>query len=156
MFHNLFSFDIIFCRNVMIYLNAETVQKLVNQFQEALVPDGWLVVGHADHNIQQFTAFNTVMKPGASFYQNSPKPQPKEPKFAQPFQYPGLPDSTEPAWPNFSGHPVGMAPKKALNLNKTRQTVLTTEKVRAFKPVQTRPEKKKMKTAFQAQRSSPG
>ena len=70
-FHNLFSFDIIFCRNVMIYFDSKTIRKLIRKFQESLVPDGWLVVGHADHNIRYFGSFKTVMLPGTSFYQNT-------------------------------------------------------------------------------------
>ncbi len=69
--HNLFSFDIIFCRNVMIYFDSKTIGKLIRKFQESLVPDGWLVVGHADHNIRYFGSFKTVMLPGTSFYQNT-------------------------------------------------------------------------------------
>lgn len=70
-FHNLFSFDIIFCRNVMIYFDSKTIEKLIYKFQESLVPDGWLVVGHADHNIRYFGSFKTVMLPGTSFYLNT-------------------------------------------------------------------------------------
>jgi len=71
-FHNLFSFDIIFCRNVMIYFDSKIIQKLIHKFQESLMPDGWLVVGHADHNIRYFESFKTVvMLPGTSFYQNT-------------------------------------------------------------------------------------
>ncbi len=70
-FHSLFSFDIILCRNVMIYFEPRAIQKLIRQFRESLVPDGWLAVGHADHNIKYFDAFKTVMGTDTSFYQNS-------------------------------------------------------------------------------------
>ena len=71
-FHNLFEFDIIFCRNVMIYFDLETNQSLVKKLQKALARDGWLIVGHADHNIRLFTSYKTVMLPGTSLYQNTP------------------------------------------------------------------------------------
>ncbi len=90
-FQNLNSFDIIFCRNVMIYFDATTNQKLIRQFQKALVPDGWLVIGHADHNIRYFTSFKTVMLPGTSFYQNcadnTGKTAEENPRVFEPFLF---------------------------------------------------------------------
>lgn len=41
-------FDIIFCRNVMIYFDAVTQQKLLNKFYNALVPGGLLFIGHSE------------------------------------------------------------------------------------------------------------
>ncbi len=38
-------FDIIFCRNVMIYFNKETQERLVNKFYDVLVPGGLFIVG---------------------------------------------------------------------------------------------------------------
>jgi chemotaxis protein methyltransferase CheR len=51
------SFPVIFCRNVMIYFDRETQEKVVRQLSEHLEPGGYLFVGHAesltrvDHNL---------------------------------------------------------------------------------------------------------
>ncbi|MPM45889.1 Chemotaxis protein methyltransferase 1 [bioreactor metagenome] len=41
-------YDVIFCRNVMIYFNAETKMNIVNKFYEAVKPQGYLMIGHAE------------------------------------------------------------------------------------------------------------
>ena len=41
-------FDVIFCRNVMIYFDRETKEALVDRFYSALNPGGYLIVGHAE------------------------------------------------------------------------------------------------------------
>jgi chemotaxis protein methyltransferase CheR len=41
-------FDFIFCRNVMIYFDKDTQQKLVRRFWETLRPGGFLLVGHSE------------------------------------------------------------------------------------------------------------
>lgn len=41
-------FDLIFCRNVMIYFDQETKNRLVGKFCEALKPGGYLFIGHSE------------------------------------------------------------------------------------------------------------
>jgi chemotaxis protein methyltransferase CheR len=41
-------FDVIFCRNVMIYFDRSTQQKLIDRFYHLLGPGGFLFVGHSE------------------------------------------------------------------------------------------------------------
>ncbi|TLD68820.1 protein-glutamate O-methyltransferase CheR [Phragmitibacter flavus] len=66
--NELFGFDLIICRNVMIYFGRENVQRLADQFHQTLLPGGWLAVGHAEPHQEIFKEFETVMTPGATLY----------------------------------------------------------------------------------------
>ena len=41
-------FDLIFCRNVMIYFDRPTQETLIQKLSEKLVPGGYLLVGHSE------------------------------------------------------------------------------------------------------------
>ena len=41
-------FNVIFCRNVMIYFDRSTQQNLINRFWDILAPGGYLFVGHSE------------------------------------------------------------------------------------------------------------
>jgi chemotaxis protein methyltransferase CheR len=41
-------FDVIFCRNVMIYFDGPTKATLIDRFVEQLKPGGWLYIGHSE------------------------------------------------------------------------------------------------------------
>ncbi|PIQ27657.1 hypothetical protein COW36_07115 [bacterium (Candidatus Blackallbacteria) CG17_big_fil_post_rev_8_21_14_2_50_48_46] len=41
-------FDVIFCRNVLIYFDQVTYRRLISAFYEALQPGGWLILGPAE------------------------------------------------------------------------------------------------------------
>ena len=41
-------FTVIFCRNVMIYFDKPTQEKLINRFWKILEPGGYLFVGHSE------------------------------------------------------------------------------------------------------------
>lgn len=66
--NNLAAFDIILCRNVMIYFNPEIISTLVRRFRECLVEGGWLLVGHAESTFELNRIFTPVSTPGATVY----------------------------------------------------------------------------------------
>lgn len=72
---NLAGLDIIICRNVVIYFSKEAVEGLVPCFHETLMDGGWLVMGHAEPNMDLFRDFRTVNTPGAVLYQRVDRPQ---------------------------------------------------------------------------------
>ena len=41
-------FDLIFCRNVMIYFDQDTKDALIQRFYNATVPGGHLFIGHSE------------------------------------------------------------------------------------------------------------
>jgi chemotaxis protein methyltransferase CheR len=41
-------FQVIFCRNVMIYFDKQTQGKLVNKYYDCLEPGGFLFIGHSE------------------------------------------------------------------------------------------------------------
>lgn len=62
-------FDVIFCRNVMIYFDTPTKDALVRRFYDAIVPGGYLLIGYAE-NLSPDTPFRrmapaTFQKPPA-------------------------------------------------------------------------------------------
>jgi len=51
-------FDIIFCRNVMIYFNLESKKKMVENFHKKLEEGGFLLLGHAESLMNVSTSFS--------------------------------------------------------------------------------------------------
>jgi chemotaxis protein methyltransferase CheR len=69
--HNLVAFDLIVCRNVLIYFAPEIATGITERLAECLVPGGWLAVGHAEHGAHLQTAFEAVECRGATLYRKS-------------------------------------------------------------------------------------
>jgi chemotaxis protein methyltransferase CheR len=78
--HNLAAFDLILCRNVMIYFSHEVIRDCVNRFWNSLVDGGWLLVGHAEFNPEVFRAFHTINAPGTVLFARTGE-QPKQPVY---------------------------------------------------------------------------
>ena len=56
-FSQLGTFDIIFCRNVLIYFDQETKINIFNRLCKAMEPDGFLVLGAAETVVGLTDAF---------------------------------------------------------------------------------------------------
>ena len=54
-------FDIIFCRNVMIYFDMPTKDALVRRFFQATVPGGYLFIGHSESLSKENCPYNYIV-----------------------------------------------------------------------------------------------
>lgn len=59
-------FDIIFCRNVVIYFDKPTQKRLFERYADMLAPDGYLYVGHSESLHSMSTRFKPI---GKTIYQ---------------------------------------------------------------------------------------
>ena len=55
-------FDVIFCRNVMIYFDKETQRRLVDRFADMLVDNGHLFIGHSESLFNVSDRFRLIGK----------------------------------------------------------------------------------------------
>lgn len=58
-------YDVIFCRNALIYLDAAARGRLLSQLEEMLASGGLLVVGHAESGLMFASVWQPVGGPGA-------------------------------------------------------------------------------------------
>jgi chemotaxis protein methyltransferase CheR len=57
-------FDLILCRNVLIYFHPDVVFHLVRALGERLAPNGWLLLGHAEPDPQFASFLQPITLPG--------------------------------------------------------------------------------------------
>lgn len=62
-------FDVIFCRNVLIYFDDESKLQVLETLHDRLKPGGYLFLGHADHVSTLPGLFSTVRVENTFFYQ---------------------------------------------------------------------------------------
>jgi chemotaxis protein methyltransferase CheR len=68
---NTMAMDMIFCRNVLMYLAPEQAKKVVHNLYHALAEGGWLIVSPSETSQLLFAAFQTVNIPGAILYRKA-------------------------------------------------------------------------------------
>jgi chemotaxis protein methyltransferase CheR len=73
-------FDLILCRNVLIYFHPDTVTQIVGALRDRLDGDGWMLLGHAEPNPTFSAMMQTLNLPGTVAYRrgtgNAPPPVP--------------------------------------------------------------------------------
>jgi chemotaxis protein methyltransferase CheR len=60
--------DAVFCRNMLIYLDAHSRRKVIDLFHERLFPGGVLLLGHSESLLNVTTAFELLHLKGDLVY----------------------------------------------------------------------------------------
>ncbi|GLK55681.1 chemotaxis protein methyltransferase WspC [Methylopila capsulata] len=85
------AYDVIFCRNLLIYFDRELQQRSIGRLRQMLVPGGLLLVGPAESSLPTLHGFVSARTPLAfAFYKQDaappaePRPGPSRPRRASP------------------------------------------------------------------------
>ena len=62
------TFDVVLCRNVMIYFDVATIRKLLRGLHSVLADGGWLFVGHSEPHIEMANFFRPYPVADAMLY----------------------------------------------------------------------------------------
>ena len=69
-------FDLVLCRNVLIYFNMETVKEAIRKFHKIIAHEGYLMLGYSETLFKISDAFQSIHTPEAYFYQKTLAPSP--------------------------------------------------------------------------------
>lgn len=86
-------YDIIFCRNVMIYFDTATTRKIVHKLAGCLVPSGYLFLGHAETLSNVSSEFERVSRFNGFYYRKRREPD----TIRKEFRHHPSPPQAEPA-----------------------------------------------------------
>ncbi len=118
------SLDLIFCRNVFIYLNAETIRHVCEGFLRALAPGGYLLLGSSDPLLSD-AGFELVTTSGGIVYRKPAERDadagfrswvPPRPSNSKQSAAPAAPRPQLRPVPNEPAAPTGSSPSQATNL----------------------------------------
>jgi chemotaxis protein methyltransferase CheR len=76
--------DLILCRNVLIYFDAETIARVARRLIDTLSPDGWLLLGASDPPLHDLVACEVTVTEAGVVYQRPGRDRPHLPKPAYP------------------------------------------------------------------------
>lgn len=85
-------FDVIFCRNVLLYFTADAMSRLAERFAKALTPGGYLFLGHAETLRGLSCDFHLCHTHETFYYRVRDDNEPRSE--ALPWPAPTLPDAT--------------------------------------------------------------
>ena len=72
-FEDIAPIDVIFCRNVLIYMSDEAIVRLARNFYEALSDSGYLFIGASESLIQKTNLFLPEYQKGMIVYRKNLK-----------------------------------------------------------------------------------
>jgi chemotaxis protein methyltransferase CheR len=84
-------FDLVLCRNVLIYFHPDVVLQLVHAMAERLVPGGWLLLGHAEPSPAYAQFLEPVSLPGTAAWRRGGEDLPPLPEMPAPESVPPPP-----------------------------------------------------------------
>ena len=71
--------NVVFCRNVLIYLDVRSRRKVIDSLYERLVPGGILLLGHSESLLNVTTAFELVHLSEDLVYRKPPNQERADP-----------------------------------------------------------------------------
>jgi chemotaxis protein methyltransferase CheR len=93
------NYDIILCRNVLIYMGGTRVQQVISHMSECLNPEGWFVVSPVETSLVQTAQLRAINFREATLFQKAPRREALAPPVVRPA--PTVPRVL--AKPSFSG-----------------------------------------------------
>jgi chemotaxis protein methyltransferase CheR len=65
-------YDVVFCRNMLIYFTAPAFTSAIDLFAQVLRPGGYLMLGHSESLLDRSTPFAPVLFDGSVVYRKLP------------------------------------------------------------------------------------
>ncbi len=112
------SYDVVFCRNLLIYFDAESQRRAIRALGGLLKADGLLFVGPGDANLVLNAGFASVQRPLTFCFRQGPADQPAQPAARPARRTPpkAIPPQAAPArrpFSNIASAPPAAAPAEA-------------------------------------------